>query len=160
MLNLNFQNRALSFHNRFVLYQLSKLVLFLLISFLPVHYHHIWNIWMLFGSFSSLSNLFVFDQFWFTKVRFAISSLNQFLLCLHLFLLRFPICFMYLAGEREQRWILAQRCEKLRLFYEREVNKCRRLFYELQSSWEKQVQRQKNECLKGFTSKPLVLGIC
>jgi hypothetical protein len=50
--------------------------------------------------------------------------------------------------ERERRRILAQRCEKLSHglgVFEQEVDKCRRLFYDLQASWEKEVQRQKNE---------------
>jgi hypothetical protein len=52
---------------------------------------------------------------------------------------------MYLAREREWR-ILAQRCEKLShglWVLEEEVDKCRRLFYDLQASWKKEVQRQK-----------------
>jgi len=55
---------------------------------------------------------------------------------------------MYLEREREQRSILAQRCEKLSHglgVFEQEVDKCRRLFYDLQASWEKEVQCQKNE---------------
>jgi hypothetical protein len=50
--------------------------------------------------------------------------------------------------EREQRSIVDQRCEKLSHglgVLEREVDKCRRLFYDLQVSLEKEVQRQKNE---------------
>ena len=56
---------------------------------------------------------------------------------------------MYSPREREQRRIVDQRCEKLGHglgVLEREVDKCRRrLFYDLQASWEKEVQRQKNE---------------
>jgi len=55
---------------------------------------------------------------------------------------------MYLPREREQRRIVDQRCEKLShglRVLEREVDKCRRLFYDFQVSWEKEVQRQKNE---------------
>jgi hypothetical protein len=55
---------------------------------------------------------------------------------------------MYSPREREQRRIVDQRCEKLSNglgVLEREVEKCRRLFYDLQASWEKEVQRQKNE---------------
>jgi myosin heavy subunit len=55
---------------------------------------------------------------------------------------------MYSPREREQRRIVDQRCEKLRhdlRVLEQEVDKCRRLFYDLQASWEKEVQRQKNE---------------
>jgi hypothetical protein len=55
---------------------------------------------------------------------------------------------MYSPGEREQRRIVDQRCEKLSHglgVLEREVDKCRRLFYDLQVSWEKEVQHQKNE---------------
>jgi hypothetical protein len=47
---------------------------------------------------------------------------------------------MYSAKERERRRILAQGCEKLSLglgVLEQEVDKCRRLFYDLQVSWEK-----------------------
>jgi len=55
---------------------------------------------------------------------------------------------MYLSRERERRRILAQGCEKLSHglgVLEQEVDKCRRLFYDLQVSWEKEVQRQKNK---------------
>jgi len=55
---------------------------------------------------------------------------------------------MYSAREREQRRILAQGCEKLSHglgVFEQQVDKCRRLFYDLQASWEKKVQCQKNE---------------
>uniref|UniRef100_A0A2K1Z0E1 Uncharacterized protein n=1 Tax=Populus trichocarpa TaxID=3694 RepID=A0A2K1Z0E1_POPTR len=55
---------------------------------------------------------------------------------------------MYSPREREQRRIVDQRCEKLShglVVLEQEVDKCRRLFYDLQASWEKEVQRQKNE---------------
>jgi hypothetical protein len=55
---------------------------------------------------------------------------------------------MYSPREREQRRIVDQQYEKLRHglgVLEREVDKCRRLFYDLQASWEKEVQRQKNE---------------
>ena len=58
------------------------------------------------------------------------------------------MCVMYSPGERDQRRIVDQRCEKLRHglgVLEREVDKCRRLFYDLQVSWEKEVQHQKNE---------------
>ena len=55
---------------------------------------------------------------------------------------------MYSLREREQRRIVDQRCEILSHglgVLEREVDKCRRLFYDLQASWEKEVQRQKDE---------------
>jgi hypothetical protein len=55
---------------------------------------------------------------------------------------------MYSPREREQRRIVDQRCEKLSHglgVLEWEVDKCRRLFYHLQASWENEVQRQKNE---------------
>ena len=54
---------------------------------------------------------------------------------------------MYSPREREQRRIVDQRCEKLSHglgVLEREVDKCRRLFYDLQASWEKEVQCQKD----------------
>ena len=60
----------------------------------------------------------------------------------------FPICVMYSARKGERKSILAQGCKKLRHdlgVLEQEVDKCRRLFYNLQASWEKEVQRQKNE---------------
>jgi len=53
---------------------------------------------------------------------------------------------MYLARERERRRILAHGCEKLSQglgVLEQEVDRCKRLFYDLQASWEKEVQRQK-----------------
>jgi len=57
----------------------------------------------------------------------------------------FPICVVYSARDKEQRRILAQGCEKLSHglgVLEQEVDKCRRLlFYDLQASWEKEVQR-------------------
>ena len=55
---------------------------------------------------------------------------------------------MYSLREREQRRIVDQRCEILSHglgVLEREVDKCRRLFYDLEASWEKEVQRQKDE---------------
>ena len=55
---------------------------------------------------------------------------------------------MYSPREREQRRIVYQRCDKLSHglgVLEREVDNCRRLFYDLQASWENEVQRQKNE---------------
>jgi hypothetical protein len=55
---------------------------------------------------------------------------------------------MYSARKGERKSILAQGCKKLRHdlgVLEQEVDKCRRLFYNLQASWEKEVQRQKNE---------------
>jgi hypothetical protein len=55
---------------------------------------------------------------------------------------------MYSARERERRRILTHGCEKLSHglgVFEQEVDKCRRLFYDLQASWEMKVQRQKNE---------------
>jgi hypothetical protein len=55
---------------------------------------------------------------------------------------------MYSPRERERRRILAQRCEKLSHglgVFKQEVDKCRRLIYDLQALWEKEVQRQKNE---------------
>jgi hypothetical protein len=60
----------------------------------------------------------------------------------------FPTCVMYSAKERERRRILAQGCEKLSHglgVFEQEVDKCRKLFHDLQASWENEVQRQKNE---------------
>ena len=60
----------------------------------------------------------------------------------------FPICVMYSEREMERRRILAQRCEKLSHglgVFEQEVDKCRRLFYNLQASWEKEVQCKKIE---------------
>ena len=69
----------------------------------------------------------------------------------------FPIYVMYLAREREWR-ILAQRCEKLShglWVLEEEVDKCRRLFYDLQASWKKEVQRQKKIKDEG---EPLLLS--
>jgi len=62
--------------------------------------------------------------------------------CLRLLLVFFPICVMYSPRKREQRRIVDQRCEKLSHglgVLEREVDKYRRLFYELQASWEKEV---------------------
>jgi len=114
-----FQNRVLSCCNGFILRCLSKLVLFLLILFLPVYYHHIWDIWLLFKSFSSISYFFCFRSVLVqTIVRFVISSLNQcsscykLYSCLRLLLVFFlPICFMYSPREREQRRIVDQRCE-------------------------------------------------
>jgi len=53
---------------------------------------------------------------------------------------------MYSARERERRRILTHGCEKLSHglgVFEQEVDKCRRLFYDLQASWEMKVQRQK-----------------
>ena len=50
---------------------------------------------------------------------------------------------MYSLREREQRRIVDQRCEILSHglgVLEREVDKCRRLFYDLEASWEKEVQ--------------------
>jgi hypothetical protein len=44
---------------------------------------------------------------------------------------------MYLIRERERKRILAQECDKLShglRVLEREIDKCRRLFYELQAS--------------------------
>jgi hypothetical protein len=55
---------------------------------------------------------------------------------------------MYSTKKRERRRILAQGCEKLSHglgVLEQEVDKCRRLFYDLQASWEKEVQHQKNK---------------
>jgi hypothetical protein len=55
---------------------------------------------------------------------------------------------LYSARERERRRILAQGCKKLSHglgVFEQEVNKCRRLFYDLQDSWEKEIQCQKDE---------------
>jgi hypothetical protein len=49
---------------------------------------------------------------------------------------------MYLAREREQRRILAQGCKKLSHglgVLEQKVDKCRRLFYDLQASCKKKV---------------------
>jgi hypothetical protein len=53
---------------------------------------------------------------------------------------------MYSARERERRRILAHGCEKLSQglgVLEQEVDRCKRLFYDLQASWEKEVQRPK-----------------
>jgi len=50
--------------------------------------------------------------------------------------------------ERERRRILAQGCEKLSHglgVLEQENDNCRRLFYDLQASWEKEVQCQEND---------------
>jgi hypothetical protein len=50
---------------------------------------------------------------------------------------------MYSPKEREQRRIVDQRCEKLSHglgVLEREVDKCRRLFYDLQASLENKIQ--------------------
>jgi len=58
----------------------------------------------------------------------------------------FLIFVMYSARERERRRILAHGCEKLSQglgVLEQEVDRCKRLFYDLQASWEKEVQRQK-----------------
>jgi len=58
----------------------------------------------------------------------------------------FPICVMYLAREWEQRRILAQGCKKLShglWVLEQEVDKCRRLFYDLQASWKKEYNAKK-----------------
>jgi len=55
---------------------------------------------------------------------------------------------MYSARERERRRILAQGCEQLSHglgIFEQEVDRCRRLFYDLQASWEKEEQRKKKE---------------
>jgi hypothetical protein len=55
---------------------------------------------------------------------------------------------MYSPREREQRRIVDQRCEKLSHglgVLKREVDMCRRLFYDLQASWKKEVHHQKNE---------------
>jgi hypothetical protein len=55
---------------------------------------------------------------------------------------------MYSARERGQRRILAQGYKKLSHglgVFEQEVDKCRRLFYDFQASWEKEVRRQKDE---------------
>jgi hypothetical protein len=81
--------------------------LFLLILFLPVLYHHIWDIWLLFESFSSISYLFVFDQFWSQKkVRFVISSLNQcsscrklYSCCVFIFFYFSYLCHVFCKGE-------------------------------------------------------------
>ena len=58
----------------------------------------------------------------------------------------FPICVMYPERERERRRILAQGCEKLSHglgVLEEEVDKCRRLLFDLQVSLEKEVHCQK-----------------
>ena len=57
---------------------------------------------------------------------------------------------MYSLREREQRRIVDQRCEILSHglgVLEREVDKCRRLFYDLEASWEKRynAKRMKDE---------------
>jgi len=61
-------------------------------------------------------------------------------LCLLLLSVFFSICVMYSAKEKERRRILAQGCEKLSLGLGvlKQVDKCRRLFYELQASWKKE----------------------
>ena len=58
----------------------------------------------------------------------------------------FSICVMYSERERERRRILAQRCEKLSHglgVFEQEVDKCRRLFYNLQASWKRRYSAKK-----------------
>jgi hypothetical protein len=63
----------------------------------------------------------------------------------------FPTCVMYSARERERRRILAQGCEQLSHglgIFEQEVDRCRRLFYDLQASWEKEEQRKKKRKTK------------
>jgi len=55
---------------------------------------------------------------------------------------------MYSPREREQSRIVDQRCEKLSHglgVLEREVDKCRRFFDDLQASWENKIQHEKNE---------------
>jgi hypothetical protein len=55
---------------------------------------------------------------------------------------------MYSARERERMRILAQGCGKLShglRVLEQEVDRYKRLFYDLQASWEKEVQHQKNK---------------
>jgi hypothetical protein len=57
------------------------------------------------------------------------------------------LCHVFCKGE-ERRRILAQGCEKLShgLGVLKQVDKCRRLFYELQASWKKEgTTPKKNE---------------
>jgi hypothetical protein len=52
---------------------------------------------------------------------------------------------MYSAREREQRRILAQGCTKLSHglgVLEQEVDKCRRLFCDVQALWEKDIAKK------------------
>jgi len=136
---------------------LSFKICFVSVDFVPpIILSSYFNIWLLFESFSSLSHLFVFSissspnksqiRNLESKSVFFMFKLYS---CLRLLLLLFfPICVMYSPREREQRRIVDQRCEKLSHglgVLEREVDKCRRLFYDLQALWEKEVQRQKNE---------------
>jgi hypothetical protein len=66
---------------------------------------------------------------------------------------------MYSAKEKERRRILAQGCEKLSLGLGvlKQVDKCRRLFYELQASWKKEGTTPKKKEMKesycGYHSK-------
>ena len=56
----------------------------------------------------------------------------------------FSICVMYSIRERERRRILAQGFEKLSHdlgVLEQEIDKCKRLFCDLQALREKEVQR-------------------
>jgi hypothetical protein len=67
------------------------------------------------------------------------------------------------AMKRERRRILAQGCEKLNhglRVLEQEVDKCKRLFYDLQASWENEVQHQKNERRRRATVVIIQKYIC
>jgi len=82
---IKLQNWVLPCHNGSVLHYLSKLVLFLLILFLPVYYHHIWDIWLLFVIFITFTFVCFRAVLVQTKVRFVISSLNQCSFCCKLY---------------------------------------------------------------------------
>ncbi|KAL3592248.1 hypothetical protein D5086_010888 [Populus alba] len=63
---------------------------------------------------------------------------------------------MYSLREREQRRIVDQRCEILSHglgVLEREVDKCRRLFYDLEASWEKESLLLYSVVEKGVSNK-------
>ena len=71
----------------------------------------------------------------------------------------FPIWVMYSAMEREGRRIKTQEYENishgLRVL-KWEVGKSKRIFYELQDSWEKEVQHQENQRLrKNYYMQPM-----
>jgi len=89
-----------------------------------------------------------------TIVRFVISSLNQcsssykLYSCLRLLLVFSPyLCHVFTNGEgtKEDCRSTMQKTKPWFEGFRREVDKCRRLFYDLQASWENEVQRQKNE---------------
>jgi hypothetical protein len=62
-----------------------------------------------------------------------------------------PIRVIYSARKRERRRILAQGCKKLSHDLWVLEERCRRLLYELQASWEKEVQRRCGYHLKVYT---------